>query len=87
MKDNYRVVLDENETYESVAKMILQKNDIKNYKRYIDNIFMNREIDKNIFIEIDLSVKKVCKEVNNNVVGNDVKEGIFQWKYCFYPRV
>ena len=66
--------------------MILQKNDIKNYKRYIDNMFMNREIDKNIFIEIYLRVKKVCKEVvNNNVVDNDVKEGIFQWKCCFYP--
>ena len=58
LKDNYRVVLDENETYESVANMILQKNDIKNYKRYIDNMFMNREIDRNMFIEIDLSVKK-----------------------------
>ena len=31
---------------------------------------MNREIDKNIFIEIDLSVKK------DNIFGN---------KICFYP--
>ena len=40
LKDNYRVVLDENENYNSVADMILQKNSIKNYKRYIDNMFM-----------------------------------------------
>ena len=70
LKDNYRVVLDENENYNSVANMILQKNGIKNYKRYIDNIFTNREIDKNIFIKIDVSVKK------DNIFGN---------KICFYP--
>ena len=65
LKDNYRVVLDENENYNSVADMILQKNGIKNYKRYIDNMFMNREIDRNMFIEIDLSVKKVCNDNND----------------------
>ena len=54
--------------------MILQKNYIKNYKRYIDNMFMNKKIDRNIFIEIDLSAKKVCND--NNGVKN---------KICFYP--
>ena len=54
--------------------MILQKNHIKNYKRYIDNMFMNGKIDWNIFIEIDLSAKKVCND--NNVDKN---------KICFYP--
>ena len=49
--------LDENENYK-ISKMILQKNYIKNYKRYIDNMFMNRKINRNIFIEIDLSAKK-----------------------------
>ena len=73
MKDNFRVILDESETYESVSDIILQKTGIKNYKRYIDNMFMNREIDRNMFIEINLSVKKVC---DNNIVEN---------KICFYP--
>ena len=58
LKENPYAILDENETYKSVTYMILQKNGIKNYKRYIDNMFMNRKIDRNIFIEIDLSVKK-----------------------------
>ena len=84
LKENFRVILDENETYESVVDIILKKTGIKNYKRYVDNMFMNREIDRDM-LEIDLSAKKVCKEVvNNNVVGNDVKEGIFQCKRCFY---
>ena len=73
LKDNFWVMLDKNETYKSVADMILQKTGIKNYKRYIDNMFINRENDKNM-VEIDLSVKKVCKD--NNVVKN---------KICFYP--
>ena len=49
LKDNFRVILDENETYESVADIILQRKGIKNYKRYIDNMFIEREIDSNIF--------------------------------------
>ena len=36
-------------------------------------MLMSREIDRNMFIEIDLSVKKVC---DNN---------IFENKICFYP--
>ena len=44
-KENFRVFLDENETYDKVADIILQKNGIKNYKRYIDNMFMNRTIE------------------------------------------
>ena len=80
MKENFRVILDENETYESVADIILQKNSIKNYKRYIDNMFINRKIDRNIFIEIDLSAKKVCKKEGDNYlkkVDNDFKK----WGY------
>ena len=81
MKDNFRVILDENETYESVFDIILQKTGIKNYKRYIDNMFMNREIDRNLFIEIDLSVKKVCNDNNVNIK----KDNSFENKICFYP--
>ena len=42
LKDNFRVILDENETYDSVTNIILQNTDIKNYKRYIDNMFIER---------------------------------------------
>ena len=78
MKDNFRVILDENETYESVTDMILQKNGIKNYKRCIDNKFINREIDRNM-LEIDLSAKNVCKKGDNYLkkVDNDFKK----WGY------
>ena len=41
--------------------MILQKNGIKNYKRYIDNMFINREIDRDM-VEIDLRAKKFVKK-------------------------
>ena len=77
LKDNFRVALDKNETYESVSDIILQKSGIKNYKRFIDNMFIEREIDRNM--------KKVCKKVVND---NDVvkKDNIFGSKICFYPR-
>ena len=48
LKENFRVILDENETYDKVADMILQKNGIKNYKKYIDNIFIEREIERDM---------------------------------------
>ena len=54
-------------------------------------MFINREIDRNMFIEIDLNVKKVCKKVvnDNEVVKKDnVKKddnNIFGEKICFYP--
>ena len=78
MKENFRAILDENETYESVADIILKKNGIKNYKRYIDNMFINREIDRNM-LEIDLCAKKVCKKGDNYLikVDNDFKK----WGY------
>ena len=65
LKENFRVILDENETYESVADIILKKTGIKNYKRYIDNMFINREIDRDM-LEIDLRAKKVCKKEGDN---------------------
>ena len=61
LKDNFRVIIDETETYESVTDMILQKNGIRNYKRYIDNMFIKREIDRNM-VEIDLGLKKFVKK-------------------------
>ena len=81
LKDNLRVILDENETYDSVSDMILQTKGIKNYKRYIDNMFMNIEIYWNMFteIEIDLSVKKVC--------DNNKKDNILENKFAFIHHV
>ena len=67
--------------------MILKKNGIKNYKRYIDNMFMNREIDRNMFIEVELdkNIKKVYKKEVFKKVNNDFKN----WGYtncltCIY---
>ena len=50
--------LDENETYDSVSDIKLKTEGIKNYKRCIDNMFMNRKIDRNMFIEIELGTDK-----------------------------
>ena len=68
--------LDENERYNILGNMILQAKGIKNYKRYIDNMFMNREIDKNMFIEIEFDTDKkkvyknpVFKKVDNNFIS------------------
>ena len=79
LKENFRNILDKNETYE-FTNTILQKNGIKNYKRYIDNMFIER------YFEWEMTCKDDCKEVvNDNDVVNDVKEGIFQCKCCLYP--
>ena len=80
LKDNFRVILDKSETYDSISDTILQTTGINNYKRYIDNMFINREIDRNMFIEIDLSVKKACNDNNVNIK----KDNIFENKICFY---
>ena len=60
MKENFRVSLDENETYDKVADDIVQLNDIKNYKKYIDNMFIEREIERDM-----IKVRK--KEVDTKV--------------------
>ena len=64
------VILDENETYE-ISNIILKRTGIKNYKRYMDNMFINREID--------LRAKKVCKKGDNYLkkVDDDFKK----WEY------
>ena len=75
--------MDENETYQSVADNILEKTGIKNYKRYIDNMFMNQEIDRNIFIEIELDrdIKKVCKKEVDKKVFKKVDNDFKNWGY------
>ena len=68
LKDNFRVILDENETYESISDIILQKNGIKNYKKYIDDMYIEKyftylnskkDDDKEDDFEIKI-VKKTC---------------------------
>ena len=80
LKDNFHVILDEHETYDSVSDTILQTMSIRNYKRYIDNIFIERNIDRNM--------KKICKKVvnhnDNEVVRKDDNINIFGSKICFY---
>ena len=44
-------------------------------------MFMNRTIDQNPFIEVELSVKKICNDNNDETK----KDNIFGNKICFYP--
>ena len=53
------VILDESESYNSISDKILQNNCIKNYKKYIENIFIEKYIE-NIFIE------KYIENINKN---------------------
>ena len=69
LKDNFRVILDENETYNKIADNIVQLNDIKNYKKYIDNMCIEREIERGMTKfrkkEVD---KKTFKKVDNDFI-------------------
>ena len=71
LKKNFRVILDENETYESIVDIILQKKGIKTYKKYIDSIFIEREIDRDMIKvrkkEID---KKFFIKLDNDLIKN-----------------
>ena len=71
LKENFRVILDENETYDKVADEILKKDNIKDYKKYIENMFIEREIERNMIKvrknEID---KKFFKKVDNDFMKN-----------------
>ena len=70
LKENFLVILDEKETYDNVADDIVQLNDIRNYKKYIDNMFIEREIER--------GMKKVRKkEIDNKFfkkTDNDLME-------------
>ena len=71
LKENFRVVIDENETYESIANNISKKDNIENYKKYIDNMFIEKEIEHDMIKvckkEID---KKFLKKVDNDFMKN-----------------
>ena len=84
LKENFRVILEENETYESIVN-ILEKDSIKNYKKYIDNMFIEREIescmikvrkkefDKNIFKKVDNDFMKYTNCLKSIYYGHYCK--------------
>ena len=79
MKDDFHVILDDNETYDKVASDMLQRNNIKNYKKYINDIYIEKFFSR-------LNCKEDCKEVDCKKV--DVKKtNIFGEKICFFHRV
>ena len=70
MKENSKLILNKNETYESLADKIL-KNDIKNYKQYIKERNCNEE-DFQIILN-----KRFCHYVPcfNKIIGT--------YNYCY----
>ena len=46
LKDDFHVILEENETYDKVADNILQMSNIKNYKKYINNIYLEKYLSR-----------------------------------------
>ena len=57
LKDDFHVILDENERYDKVADNILQMNNIKNYKKYISNIYLEKFLSR-----LDCKVDEVEEE-------------------------
>ena len=54
--------------------MVLEKSGIKNYKGYVDNIFIEREIDR--------GMKKVCKKEVDNEVFRKVDNDFMKYSKC-----
>ena len=73
LKHNMYVILDKNESYNSITDKILQNNCIKNYKKYIENIYLEKYLSR-----LDCKVDKV-----------EVEEDDFQIKIikktCRFP--
>ena len=71
MKENYNVILNRNETYKSVADNILKKDNIKNYKKHIFNIFIERNYEQDDF-QIILN-KRCCHfpPCLNKIIGSN----------------
>ena len=65
MKENFRVILEENETYDKVADVIVQLNYIKNYKKYIDNMFIERKIERDM---IKVRKKEIDKKFSKKLI-------------------
>ena len=71
LKENDNVILNKNETYESVADKILQNKDINNYKKYIEDMFIERNYEQDDF-QIILN-KRICHCVRclNYIIGSN----------------
>ena len=81
LKDDFHVILDEGEAYKSIADDILEYNNIKNYKRYIRNRYLEKFLSR-------LDCKEDCKEVDgkeDDCKYNDDFEIEILKKICFYP--
>ena len=73
LKEDFHVILDEGQTYKSIADNILQMSNIKNYKKYINNICLEKYLSR-----LDCKVDEV-----------EVEEEDFQIKIikrtCHFP--
>ena len=67
------VFLEGNETYKYIAKNILKVGNIKNYKKYIRDIYLEK-----CLLNLD------CKEDDVHEEKNDFEIKILK-KICFYP--
>ena len=65
------VILDESESYNSISDKILQNNCIKNYKKYIENMFIERYFEN--------MNKNDCKKEQNDVQIKLIK------RTCYFP--
>ena len=71
LKNNPYVILEENETYKSIAKNILKVGNIKNYKKHIRDIYLGKFLSKD------------CKEDDVHEENEDDFEILK--KICFHP--
>ena len=81
LKDDFHVILEENETYDKVADNILQMSNIKNYKKYINNIYLEKYLSRleckvNEVEEDDFQIriiKRTCyfPPCLNQIIGSD----------------
>ena len=71
LKENDNVILNKNETYISVTDNILQNKDINNYKKYIEDMFVEKNYEQDDF-QIKI-IKKTCfyPPCLNQIIGSD----------------
>ena len=73
--------MEENETYESIAKNLLKVSNIKNYKKYVRDIYLDKFLSKDCkedYCKITI-LKKVCFHppcfntvINDNYCSNNL---------------
>ena len=73
LKDDMHVFLEGNETYKSIAKNILKVRNIKNYKKHIRDIYLQK-----FLLNLD------CKEDDVHEEKDDFEIKILK-KICLYP--